>query len=58
MRLNTTKSTKLARRVKREFGTWQAVREASSRVNGVYVIQNKKEAPDRPRAEVKQPLTA
>jgi len=58
MRLNTTKSMKLARRVKREFGTWQAVREASRRENGVYVIEGKREQANLPRQELKQPITA
>jgi hypothetical protein len=53
MRLNTTKSTKLARRVKQEFGTWQAVRESSRREDGVYVIQRKGERSDRPRNKMK-----
>lgn len=47
MRLNTIKSMKLARRVKGRYGTWQAVREASSVQNGVFVVEAPKtsEAP-------------
>ena len=58
MRLNTTRSMKLARRVKKEFGTWEAVRAASRREDGVYVVQSKKKEADQPQAEVKQPATA
>ena len=38
MRVNTTKSMRLAQRVKGRFGTWQAVRQASHVENGVYVV--------------------
>lgn len=44
MRLNTVKSIKLARRVKGRYGTWQAVREASSVQNGVFVVETPKSA--------------
>lgn len=39
MRLNTAKSMKLARRVKGQYGTWQAVRKAARVENGVYIIE-------------------
>jgi hypothetical protein len=39
MRLNTAKSMKLARRVKGQFGTWEAVRQAARVENGVYIIE-------------------
>lgn len=45
MRVNTTRSMQLARRVKGRFGTWQAVREASRVENGVYVVDGA--APER-----------
>lgn len=58
MRLNTTKSMKLARRVKGKFGSWQAVRDASRREDGIYVVQPKKDPSDHPHVEMKQPVTA
>lgn len=39
MRVNTSTSMRLARRVKNRFGTWQAVRQASRVENGVYVVR-------------------
>jgi hypothetical protein len=49
MRLNTTKSVKLARQMKKRFHTWQGVREASQRENGVYVVRpDAKPAEKRP----------
>lgn len=38
MRVNTSNSMRLARRVKRRYGTWQAVRQASRVENGIYVV--------------------
>lgn len=38
MRVNTTRSLRLARQVKGRFGTWAAVRQASRVENGVYVV--------------------
>jgi len=40
MRVNTSTSMRLARRVKNRFGTWQAVRQASRIENGVYVVRS------------------
>ncbi len=39
MRLNTTKSLKLARHVKGRFGTWNDVRRAARVEDGVYVLE-------------------
>ena len=53
MRLNTTRSMELARRVKGRFGTWQAVRQASRVEDGVYVLEPRDRddhEKDRPRA--------
>jgi hypothetical protein len=58
MRLNTTKSMKLARRVKGRYGTWHAVRQASRREDGVYVVEARRDAPERENEEAKpQPIT-
>jgi hypothetical protein len=38
VRINTEKSLQLARYVKRKFGTWKAVRNASRVENGVYAV--------------------
>ncbi len=38
MRVNTSTSMRLARRIKRRYGTWQAVRQASHVENGIYVV--------------------
>ena len=39
MRVNTSTSMRLARRVKDCFGTWQAVHQASHVEDGVYVVR-------------------
>lgn len=39
MRVNTTKSLRLASRVKRRYGSWHAVKAASRLENGIYVIE-------------------
>lgn len=57
MRVNTTKSMRLARRVKGRFGTWQAVRQASRVENGVYVVDPTATA-DRDNKDVAIPVTA
>lgn len=54
MRVNTTNSLKLARRVKGQFGTWQAVRQAARVENGVYVLKggaDDKELKQQPQAQ-------
>lgn len=43
MRVNTTTSMQLARRIKGKFGTWQAVREAARLEDGVYVLPGRAE---------------
>lgn len=58
MRLNTTKSVKLARHMKKRFHTWQGVREASRRENGVYVVQPEAEPAEKRHEERHQPATA
>ncbi len=56
MRLNTTKSMMLARRVKGRFGTWQAVREASDVQNGVFVVEARTKREDaKPKARPNVP---
>lgn len=40
MRVNTSESMKLARKVKGRFGTWQDVRAAARVENGVYIIES------------------
>lgn len=57
MRVNTTKSLRLARRVKGRFGTWQAVRQASRVENGVYVV-GASTAGGRDDKEMTAPITA
>lgn len=57
MRVNTTKSMRLARRVKGRFGTWQAVRQASRVENGVYIV-DPTAAADRDNKDVAIPATA
>ena len=55
MRLNTAESKKLGRKIHGAFGTWQAARAASERVDGVNVIRelptrtgsNSRTRPDR-----------
>ena len=55
MRLNTTKSVKLAHHMKKRFHAWQGVREASRLENGVYVVRpDAKPAEKRPE-EHQQP---
>lgn len=39
MRVNTTKSLKLASRIKQRYGSWQAVKAASRLENGIYVLE-------------------
>ncbi|WP_201039023.1 hypothetical protein [Sphingobium yanoikuyae] len=58
MRLNTAKSMKLARRVKGQFGTWQAVRKAARVENGVYVIERGGTADEKATQETLQPAGA
>lgn len=58
MRLNTTKSMKLARRVKGRYGTWEAVRNASRREDGIFVIDPNEKGSDRSRQDAHRPLTA
>lgn len=57
MRVNTTKSMRLARRVKRQYGTWQAVRLASRVEDGVYVVDSAASS-DRNDKDVAIPVTA
>lgn len=58
MRLNTAKSMKLARRVKGQFGTWQAVRKAARVENGVYIIERGDTHDEKPSQESLQPAGA
>lgn len=58
MRLNTAKSMKLARRVKGQFGTWQAVRKAARVENGVYIIERGDAHDEKPSQESLQPAGA
>lgn len=58
MRLNTAKSMKLARRVKGQFGTWQAVRNAARVENGVYIIETRGVDDDKKAKERLQPVGA
>lgn len=58
MRLNTAKSMKLARRVKGQFGTWQAVRKAARVENGVYIIERGSAADEKTTQENLQPARA
>lgn len=39
MRVNTTKSLRLAARVKQRYGSWQAVKDAARLENGIYIIE-------------------
>ncbi|HEX2017974.1 MAG TPA: hypothetical protein VGO17_03460 [Aurantimonas sp.] len=57
MRVNTTRSLRLARQVKGRFGTWAAVRQASRVENGVYVV-DPSAAGNRDRKDVAIPATA
>jgi hypothetical protein len=57
MRLNTAKSMKLARRVKGQFGTWQAVRQAARVENGVYIIERSAADGENPKERL-QPVGA
>lgn len=57
MRLNTSKSMRLARRVKGRYGTWQAVREASRVQNGVFVIEAQPKQQE-PEPANRPPVTA
>ena len=57
MRLNTRKSMKLARRVKRRYGTWQAVREASRVQNGVFIVEAQPKQQEPEQAD-RHPVTA
>ena len=56
-RVNTAKSMRLARQVKGRFGTWAAVRQASSVENGVYVV-DPSAGGDRDSKDVAVPATA
>lgn len=57
MRVNTSTSMRLARRVKGRYGTWQAVRQASRVENGVYVV-SASAAPDSDKEAGSTPVTA
>lgn len=39
MRVNTAKSLRLGARVKRRYGSWDAVKAASRLENGIYVVE-------------------
>lgn len=39
MRVNTTRSLRLASRVKQRYGSWQAVKAASRLENGIHVLK-------------------
>lgn len=57
MRVNTSTSMRLARRVKSRYGTWQAVRQASRVENGVYVV-SANAAADSDKQDGSIPVTA
>jgi len=57
MRVNTSTSMRLARRVKGRYGTWQAVRQASRVENGVYVV-SANAAADSDKQDGSIPVTA
>ena len=57
MRVNTTRSMQLARKVKGRFGTWQAVRQAARIEDGVYVLDTRSKPQDHENSK-QRPATA